>query len=147
MESYRYSGKIRPSKALIKTLFYLPSLMFCVSYAIICYFSTPTNLGVWWSCDWLMPGPFPAPYSKATRKVPPEDEVGELQGTMNCVWTLVHLHNNLSNYLTRFKGIIKAFSRMRVWLTSITFPVIWSSVLISVTWVALLWAGLSVLPN
>ena len=42
---------------------------------------------------------------------------------------------------TRFKGIIKAFSGMCVRLTSITFPVIWSSVLISVTWVALLWAG------
>ena len=34
---------------------------------------------------------------------------------------------------TRFKGIIKAFSGMCVRLTSITFPVIWSSVLISVT--------------
>ena len=33
---------------------------------------------------------------------------------------------------TRFKGIIKAFSGMCVRLTSITFPVIWSSVLISV---------------
>ena len=42
---------------------------------------------------------------------------------------------------TRFKGIIKAFSGICVRLTSITFPVIWSSVLISVTWVALLWAG------
>ena len=34
---------------------------------------------------------------------------------------------------TRFKGIIKAFSGMCV-ITSITFSVIWSSVLISVTW-------------
>ena len=34
--------------------------------------------------------------------------------------------------LTRFKGIIKAFTRMCVRLTSIAFPVIWSSVLISV---------------
>ena len=33
---------------------------------------------------------------------------------------------------TRFKGIIKAFSGMCVWLTTITFPLIWSSVLISV---------------
>ena len=43
---------------------------------------------------------------------------------------------------TRFKGIIKAFSGMCVRLTSITFPVILSSVLISVAWVALLWAEL-----
>ena len=42
---------------------------------------------------------------------------------------------------TRFKGIIKAFSGMCVQLTSMTCPVIWSSVLISVAWVALLWAG------
>ena len=42
---------------------------------------------------------------------------------------------------TRFKGIIKAFSEMCVRLTSITFPVIWSIVLISATWVTLLWAG------
>ena len=42
---------------------------------------------------------------------------------------------------TRFKGIIKAFSGMCVRLTSITFQVIWSSVLISATRVALLWAG------
>ena len=47
---------------------------------------------------------------------------------------------------TRFKGIIKAFSGMCVRLTSITFPVIWSSVLISVAWVARLWAG-HVFPN
>ena len=38
---------------------------------------------------------------------------------------------------TRFKGIFKAFSGMCVRFTSITFPVIWSSVLTSVTWVAL----------
>ena len=56
-------------------------------------------------------------------------------------------HNELSwtttplNF-THLKGTIKAFSGMCVRLTSITFPVIWSSVLISVTWVALLWAGL-----
>ena len=41
----------------------------------------------------------------------------------------------------RFKGIIKAFSGMSVGLTSITFPVIWLSVLISVAWVVLLWVG------
>ena len=47
---------------------------------------------------------------------------------------------------TRFKGIIKAFSGMCVWLTTITFPLIWSSVLISVAWVARLWAG-HIFPN
>ena len=49
-------------------------------------------------------------------------------------------YTTLSNF-TRFKGIIKAFSGVCVRLSSITFPVIWSSVLISVNWVALLWAG------
>ena len=48
--------------------------------------------------------------------------------------------------LTRFKGIIKALSGMCVRLTSITFPVIRSIVLISVAWVAQLWAG-HVFPN
>ena len=63
--------------------------------------------------------------------------VVNVTGTIKCVWTLVH--NTLN--ITRFKWIIKAFSGMRV-LTLITSSVIWSSLLISVTWRALLWAGL-----
>ena len=48
---------------------------------------------------------------------------------------------------TRFYGIIKAFCGMCMRLTTITFPVISWSVLISVTWVALLWAAPHVFPN
>ena len=51
------------------------------------------------------------------------------------IWTLVHLRYTRLNF-TRFKWIIKAFSGMCV-PTSITFSVIWSSLLISVTWGAL----------
>ena len=54
-------------------------------------------------------------------------------------WTLVHNESVFEHWftyttplnLTHFKGIIKAFSGMYVRLTSITFPVMWSSVLIS----------------
>ena len=41
---------------------------------------------------------------------------------------------------------LSIFSGMCVRFTSITFPVIWLSVLISVAWVALLWAG-HIFPN
>ena len=64
---------------------------------------------------------------------------GECRGTM-IVFEHWFTYTTPLNF-TRFKGIIKAFSGMCVRLTSITFPVIWSSELISVTWVALLWAG------
>ena len=68
---------------------------------------------------------------------------GECRGTMI---VFEHCPEHWFTYITplnftRFKGIIKAFSGMCVRLTSITCPVIWSSVLISVAWVALLWAG------
>ena len=54
-------------------------------------------------------------------------------------WTLGHNESVFEHWftyttplsLTHFKGIIKAFSGMYVRLTSITFPVIWWSVLIS----------------
>ena len=52
---------------------------------------------------------------------------GESRSTMNCL----ELSTPLT--FTHFKGTIKSFSGMCVRLTSITFPVIWSSVLISVT--------------
>ena len=60
-------------------------------------------------------------------------------GHNDCVWTLVHLH--YTSQFHTFQGNHQSLSGMCVRLTSITFPVIWSSVLISVTWVALLWAG------
>ena len=56
---------------------------------------------------------------------------GECRGTM-IVFEHWFTYTTPLNF-TRFKGIIKAFSGMCVRLTSITFPVIWSSVLISVT--------------
>ena len=64
------SGKIRPSEALIKTLVYPPSSMFCLSYAIVCLFSTPTNsecLVVMWPDDARA---FSRPTSKAREKSP-----------------------------------------------------------------------------
>ena len=64
---------------------------------------------------------------------------GERWGTM-IVFEHWFTYTTPPNF-TRFKGIIKAFGGMCVRPTSITFPVIWSSVFISVTWVALLWAG------
>ena len=69
---------------------------------------------------------------------------GECRGTMIVFEHWFTYTTPLS--FTRFKGIIKAFSGMCLRLTSITFPVIWPSVLISVAWVALLWAG-HVFPN
>ena len=69
---------------------------------------------------------------------------GECRGTM-IVFEHWLTYSTPLNF-TRFKGIIKAFSGMCVWLTTITFPLIWSSVLISVAWVARLWAG-HIFPN
>ena len=62
MKSYRYSGKIRPGEALIKTLAYPPSSMFCLSHRMrsYAYLLHPQILGVGWSCDRPMPRPFPA---------------------------------------------------------------------------------------
>ena len=71
----------------------------------------------------------------------PQDHIfcGERRGTM-IVFEHWFTYSTPPNF-TRFKGIIKSFSGMCVRLTSITFQVIWSSVLISATRVALLWAG------
>ena len=52
---------------------------------------------------------------------------GERWSTMNCVWTLVHLHVSRESSKPLVESVCV--------LTSITFSVIWSSVLISVTWV------------
>ena len=76
MEKYRYSGKIRPGEALIKTLVYPASSMFCLSYAMVCKFKTPTNSGclvVMWPADARA---FSRPTSKAGEKRP-GDEVEE----------------------------------------------------------------------
>ena len=72
MESYRYSGKIRPGEALIKTLAYPPFLLFCLSHRMGSYANLlhPQILGVWWSCDRPMPGPFPVPPPKPLGKAP-----------------------------------------------------------------------------
>ena len=64
MESCRYSGKIRPGEALIKTLVYPPSSMFVYRMRWYANLVHPQILGVWWSCDRPMPGPSPAPPSK-----------------------------------------------------------------------------------
>ena len=111
----RYSGKIWPGEALIKTLFYPPSSIFCVSYVIICWFST--TLGVWWSCDWTMPRPFPTPLLKAGKSA-----LGTRLVNSRAQWILFEHWFTYTTRLnfTRFKGIIKAFSRMRVRHTSIT---------------------------
>ena len=66
-----------------------------------------------------------------TRKNDPRPHFcGECQGTM-IVFEHWFIYTTPLNF-TRFKGIIKTFSGMCARLTSITFPVIWSSVLISV---------------
>ena len=65
MESYRYSGKNRPGEALVKTQVYPPCLSYMRSYANLnANLLHPQMLGVWWSCDPPMPGPFPAPPPK-----------------------------------------------------------------------------------
>ena len=120
--------------------------LWCFVYRMQSYANLvhPKILGVWWSCDRLMPGPFPTPLLK-----PGNSTLGTRLVNSGAQWIVFEHWFTYTAPLnfTRFKGIIKAFRRMCVWLTSITFAVIWLSVLIAVTWVALLWAGLSVLPN
>ena len=61
---YEYVGKTWPGEALIKTLVYPPCSMFCY----------PQILGVWWSCDRPMSGPFPAPPPKPGKKRPGDED-------------------------------------------------------------------------
>ena len=74
-----------------------------------------------------------------------EDHIfcGERRGKMNCVWTLVHLH--YTSPFHTFQGNHQIFqwnfSRMWVRLLSITFPVIWSSIL-SFQWLEWRYRGL-----
>ena len=64
------------------------------------------------------------------KKDPRPHFCGECRGTM-IVFEHWFTYTTPLNFI-RFKGIIKAFSGMSLQLTSISFPVIWLSVLISV---------------
>ena len=67
MESYRYSGKIRPGEGLIKTLAYPPFSMFCSDRMLIYYIHKSGCLKVMWPAD---DSSFSRPTSKAREKRP-----------------------------------------------------------------------------
>ena len=75
-----------------------------------------------------------------------EDHIfcGERRGKMNCVWTLVPLH--YTSPFHTFQGNHQIFqwnfSGMCVRLSSITFPVIWSSILSWFQWLEWRYRGL-----